>query len=63
MPDMNGYDLAVEARKLTPDIQVIFTSGFSIDQLRASVTDPFLPKPFTAEALTNVVQDSLISRL
>jgi CheY-like chemotaxis protein len=59
MPDMTGYDLADQARARLPAIRVIFTSGFARDAARHSAADGFLPKPFTFDALTAVVQQAL----
>jgi two-component system, cell cycle sensor histidine kinase and response regulator CckA len=58
MPEMNGYDLAAEARKIVPDAHIIFMSGFACDMTRQTSADGFLAKPFTIESLTDVVQHS-----
>ena len=59
MPEMNGYDLASEARKIVPGAKVVFLSGFACDPGRQPVTDGFLAKPFTVESLTGIVQQTL----
>jgi two-component system cell cycle sensor histidine kinase/response regulator CckA len=59
MPEMNGYDLAAEARRIVPGAQVIFLSGFAPDPGRQTAADGFLAKPFTAESLTDIVQLAL----
>jgi len=59
LPEMNGYDLAVEVRKITPSAHIVFMSGFACDLMRQSSADSFLAKPFTVEALTNIVQEAL----
>src|SRR5437868_2348547 len=43
MPRMNGYVLADEARKLRPDLPVIFTSGY-VKELPTNESGPFLSK-------------------
>jgi signal transduction histidine kinase/CheY-like chemotaxis protein len=58
LPEMNGYDLAAEVRKIAPDAHIVFMSGFACDLMRQSA-DSFLAKPFTVEALTNIVHDAL----
>jgi two-component system, cell cycle sensor histidine kinase and response regulator CckA len=59
MPEMNGYDLATEVRKIVPRTRVVFMSGFACDAVRQPIADPFLAKPFTIESLTNAVQQAL----
>ena len=59
MPDMNGFDLAMELRRITPGIRLVFMSGFTSDHFKRSIDDPFLMKPFTVESLTNVVDQAL----
>jgi len=59
MPDMNGYDLAIQARALVPGLRVVFMSGFTRDLTRHPTRDRFLPKPFAIEALHDVVQQAL----
>jgi CheY-like chemotaxis protein len=56
---MNGRDLATHARHLIPDIQVVFTSGYSSDAIRRA--DPpderaqFLGKPYRRADLARVL--------
>ena len=59
MPEMNGYDLAAEARRIVPAAKVVFLSGFACDPSRQPPTDGFLAKPFTVESLTDIVQHAL----
>jgi two-component system, cell cycle sensor histidine kinase and response regulator CckA len=59
MPDMNGYDLAVQARALVPGLRVVFMSGFTRDLSRHPTRDRFLAKPFAIESLHDVVQQAL----
>jgi two-component system cell cycle sensor histidine kinase/response regulator CckA len=56
MPDMNGFDLADEIRRVSPWVRIVFMSGFASDHFNRAVTDPFLAKPFTVESLTNVIE-------
>jgi CheY-like chemotaxis protein len=59
MPEMDGYDLVVEARKISPGIRVVLMSGFARDPTRHPSGDGFLAKPFTVESLSAIVEDML----
>ena len=59
MPEMDGYDLVAEARKIAPGVHVVFMSGFARDAARHPSGDGFLAKPFTVESLTGIVQEAL----
>ena len=61
MPEMDGYDLVVEARKIASSVRVVFTSGFARDTARHPLGDGFLAKPFTIESLTTIVAKALAS--
>jgi len=56
MPEMDGYDLVAEARKVSPGIHVVFMSAFARDVTRHPSGDGFLAKPFTVESLTSIVE-------
>ena len=59
MPEMDGYDLMIEARKISHSVHVVFMSGFARDPVRHPIGDGFLAKPFTVESLTGIVQQAL----
>jgi two-component system cell cycle sensor histidine kinase/response regulator CckA len=59
MPEMDGYDLVAEARKISPGVHVVFISGFARDTTRHPSGDGFLAKPFTVESLTDIVEHAL----
>jgi CheY-like chemotaxis protein len=59
MPEMDGYDLVVEARKISPGVRVVLMSGFARDTTRHPSADGFLVKPFTVESLTTIVEHAL----
>ena len=59
MPQMGGYDLVAEARKLSPGVHVVFMSAFARDTKRHPAGDGFLPKPFTVASLTGIVEEAL----
>jgi CheY-like chemotaxis protein len=59
LPEMDGYDLVAEARKIAPRIHVVFVSGFAPDPARHPSGDGFLAKPFTVESLAAMVEEAL----
>jgi YesN/AraC family two-component response regulator len=63
MPDMNGFDLALELKRIVPGVRVVFMSGFTSDHFKRTVDDPFVKKPFTVESLTNAVEQALSSAI
>lgn len=61
MPGRSGVALAQRMVELRPDVPVLFVSGFAEDPVlhRAGHRAPFLPKPFSPEALLGAVRDAL----
>lgn len=59
MPEMDGYDLVAEARKISPAVHVVFMSAFAPDPTRRPSGDGFLAKPFTSESLIDIVEKAL----
>jgi PAS domain S-box-containing protein len=64
MPNgMSGQDLLCHARKLRPELEAIFTSGYSEQFLKGrSETDrsvPLLPKPYRRQKLLEVIHKAL----
>jgi two-component system, cell cycle sensor histidine kinase and response regulator CckA len=62
MPTMDGPTTAREARKLQPDLNILFISGYAEEQLRQSIDldrVAFLAKPFSVQRLAEAVRDSL----
>ena len=58
MPEMNGYDLAEEITKTTPDIKVLTVSGYSDDScIKHKNRYPRLQKPYRASMLLKAVKD------
>lgn len=67
MPDQDGFETIVEARKVQPSIRIIAISSNHLlsDQLsvaRKLGANHCLPKPFTTEALLHTVRETLRSR-
>lgn len=62
MPHMNGSELAQRLACLRPDLPILFMSGFADDPFLEAIGKsslPFLPKPFTSEALMQAVRQVL----
>lgn len=65
MPGISGVDLAREARRRSPGIAVVLTSGFSASSLEAARQDlsdcVFLHKPYSLSDLSRSITDGLVS--
>jgi CheY-like chemotaxis protein len=62
MPRMSGRELAAEARKLRPDLNVLYTSAHSDDSLSHSqewADGSFLSKPYRQDDLAEAVRFAL----
>ncbi len=62
MPGMDGPTFAAEARKLRPELRVVFVSGYAEDSFRRTLMEPgflFLAKPFSLTELTAKVKEAL----
>jgi DNA-binding response OmpR family regulator len=63
MPEINGMELAIKLQALSPNLKVIFMSGYPQDvigdQANLEAGAHFLQKPFSMEALTNKVREVL----
>lgn len=63
LPEMNGYDLAVNVKAQIPEIAVIFFSGYSFNYLVEKGTLDnsvhFIQKPFTVINLISKVKNLL----
>jgi len=63
MPNMNGKDLAVKLLTMSPNMKVLFMSGYSADIISTQCVlkndIPFLQKPFSMEALAYKVNEVL----
>jgi two-component system cell cycle sensor histidine kinase/response regulator CckA len=63
MPNMDGPAMVREARKLRPDLPVLFMSGYAEEQLRKSIdidNVAFLPKPFSVAQIAEAVADMFV---
>ena len=63
MPKMSGKDMAKEIRKHSPNLKVLFMSGYTGDQISGAgilnADVPFLEKPFTYEILAAKLREIL----
>ena len=63
LPGMNGKVLSERLRNLRPKLKVLFTSGYTADVIaRRGVLErdvPYLPKPFSPEALAAKIREVL----
>lgn len=65
MPLMDGPTMVREARKLRPEIPVLFMSGYAEEQLRKSIdidNVAFLPKPFSVQELAEAARKALAQK-
>lgn len=66
MPDMNGKELSDRIIELYPDVKILFTSGYTENQLVKSgeleENINFLPKPYAAKSLLTFVRKILKSK-
>ena len=62
MPTMDGPTTVRAARKLLPELPILFISGYAEEQLRKSIDLPnvaFLAKPFSVQELAETVREVL----
>jgi two-component system cell cycle sensor histidine kinase/response regulator CckA len=65
MPTMDGPTTVRAARKMQPDLPILFISGYAEEQLRKSIDIPnvaFLAKPFSVQQLAETVRDALAAK-
>ncbi|HKO90112.1 MAG TPA: ATP-binding protein [Polyangiaceae bacterium] len=59
MADMNGADLAAAARRMQPDLPVVFMSGYDPGLVAQFETHDVLHKPFSREQLGRAIKAAL----
>jgi len=64
MPNMDGPALVEAARRIRPEMRIVFISGYAEEVFRQSLGQSsgefaFLPKPFSLKQLAETVKDSL----
>lgn len=58
LPTMSGYELAQQARRMRPDLRIIFATGYDGKKIGAARSDPsvrYLYKPFGKKQLDDVL--------
>jgi CheY-like chemotaxis protein len=63
LPNTDGRQLAIEARRLQPDLKVLFTTGYARNAIAHNGTldadVDMIPKPFSSEALARRIRQIL----
>jgi len=63
MPEMDGPTLLKHVRERSPDLKVIFVSGYAEESVRRDIEDDqsvdFLPKPYSLDQINTKVKDVL----
>jgi two-component system cell cycle sensor histidine kinase/response regulator CckA len=66
LPEMSGWVLIDQARRLKPDMAVLMSSGYEVDALSAQglvdAGTPYLQKPFDKQQLATAVRAALDAR-
>jgi two-component system, cell cycle sensor histidine kinase and response regulator CckA len=65
MPTMDGPTTVREARKIHPELPILFISGYAEEQLRKSIDIEkvaFLAKPFSVQTLAEAARDALLGQ-
>ena len=57
MPGIDGWELAMRAREIQPDLGVIYVTAFSPGELRAVQGAHYLHKPYGPKLLAQMVRD------
>jgi len=57
MPEMNGFEVALEIRRMKPDLAIILMSGSDVPTDALSLVDAFLLKLETSRALLPMIDD------
>lgn len=56
MPGMSGEELADHLRRRTPELPVLFMSGYNAPRTDSRLPGPFLSKPFSQDDLLSHVE-------
>ncbi len=56
MPGMSGEELAEHLRRRTPELPVLFMSGYTSSRTGSRLPGPFLAKPFSQDDLLSQVE-------
>ncbi len=63
MPDLGGDEVLVEMRRIDPDVPVILSSGYDVDEAMARLSGPepdaFIQKPYRVGPLLEAIQEAV----
>jgi CheY-like chemotaxis protein len=61
MPTMSGFELGRQLAEITPDLPVVYISGYPDEAIleAPSPAPAFLPKPFTPPLLARTIRESI----
>ncbi|GAB4210132.1 MAG: hypothetical protein OHK0022_42610 [Roseiflexaceae bacterium] len=66
MPDMNGWDLLAQIKRVDPDVPTVLITGwgrqYSADEARERGADFVIEKPFDQDTLREVLAEALVRR-
>ena len=65
MPQMNGTEVAKNIRSIVPDVRILISSGYNLDQEGNDITanfDGYLQKPFKLQQLSTKIRHILSSK-
>jgi CheY-like chemotaxis protein len=60
MPEMSGRDVVDALREINPDVKIIISSGYSVDEVKNKIgtekVSGFIQKPYRMQSLLSIVQ-------
>jgi len=56
MPHMGGIEMVQRLRETSPEVPVVFMSGYSTEAQRQGIPGSFVQKPFTMDQLLNAME-------
>ena len=66
LPGQNGRDLANQLRSISPELRIVFISGYPENAVtRSGIGEAemsYLPKPFSSQSLTRKVKQALVEK-
>jgi CheY-like chemotaxis protein len=57
MPEMNGYEVACEIKRIRPELKIILLSGYDVPTDALAVVDAYLPKFETPRQLLPMIAE------
>lgn len=62
MPEMNGHQLAEKLRQISPQVPVLFMTGYDARMAEGGASSPFIPKPLSLRSLADGIAKMMASR-